>query len=63
MLKRFEDEKVFVKIKEIYDYVEEVIIDMGLKFVLFKEYVVLIIFIIVLSEDYFFKVVGDILVL
>lgn len=32
-LKRFEDEKVFVKIKETYEYVEEVITDMGLKLV------------------------------
>lgn len=62
-LKRFEDEKAFVKIKETYDYVEEVITDMGLKLVSPKEHAAPIILTIVLSEDYSSKVVGDTLAL
>ncbi|OUB65000.1 GNAT family N-acetyltransferase [Bacillus thuringiensis serovar zhaodongensis] len=62
-LKRFEDEKAFVKIKETYDYVEEVITDMGLKLVSPKEHAAPIILTIVLSEDHSSKVVGDALAL
>lgn len=62
-LKRFEDEKVFVKIKETYEYVEEVITDMGLKLVSPKEHAAPIILTIVLSEDHSSKVVGDALAL
>ncbi|MCR6787600.1 MULTISPECIES: aminotransferase class V-fold PLP-dependent enzyme [Bacillus cereus group] len=62
-LKRFEDEKAFVKIKETYDYVEEVITDMGLKLVSTKEHAAPIILTIVLSEEHSSKVVGDALAL
>ncbi|HGE7611911.1 GNAT family N-acetyltransferase [Bacillus thuringiensis] len=62
-LKRFEDEKAFVKIKETYDYVEEVITDMGLKLVSPKEHAAKIIFTIQLSEGQSSKTVGDTLAL
>ncbi|HDR7706998.1 TPA: aminotransferase class V-fold PLP-dependent enzyme [Bacillus thuringiensis] len=62
-LKRFEDEKVFVKIKETYEYVEEVITDMGLKLVSPKEHAAKIIFTIQLSEGQSSKTVGDALAL
>ncbi|HFR4144911.1 TPA: aminotransferase class V-fold PLP-dependent enzyme [Bacillus cereus] len=62
-LKRFEDEKVFVKIKETYEYIEEVITDMGLKLVSPKEHAAKIIFTIQLSEGQSSKTVGDALAL
>ncbi|MEI5892186.1 aminotransferase class V-fold PLP-dependent enzyme [Bacillus cereus] len=62
-LKRFEDEKVYVKIKETYDYMEEAIISIGLKLVSPKEHAAPIILTIVLSEGLSSKAVGDALAL
>ncbi|PFN82120.1 GNAT family N-acetyltransferase [Bacillus thuringiensis] len=62
-LKRFEDEKVYVKIKETYDYMEEAITSIGLKLVSPKEHAAKIIFTIQLSEGQSSKTVGDALAL
>ncbi|MGE6536263.1 aminotransferase class V-fold PLP-dependent enzyme [Bacillus luti] len=62
-LKKFEDEKAFVKIKETYGYMEQVITTMGLKLVSSKEHTAPIILTIVLSEGLSSKAVGDALAL
>ncbi|MGY1462157.1 aminotransferase class V-fold PLP-dependent enzyme [Bacillus toyonensis] len=62
-LKKFEDETVFVKIKETYAYMEEAITNMGLKLVSPKEHTAQIILTIQLNEGYSSKAVGDALAL
>ncbi len=62
-LKRFEDEKAFVKIKETYDYMEEAITSIGLKLVSPKEHAAPIILTIQLNGDLSSKAVGDALAL
>lgn len=62
-LKKFEDEKAFVKINETYDYMEEVITTMGLNLVSPKEHAAPIILTIQLNEGLSSKVVGDALAL
>ncbi|WP_439876119.1 aminotransferase class V-fold PLP-dependent enzyme [Bacillus mycoides] len=62
-LKKFEDETAFVKIKETYDYVEEAITGMGLKFVSPKEHAASIILTIQLDKGLSSKAVGDALAL
>lgn len=62
-LKRFEDEKAFVKIKETYDYMEEAITSIGLKLVSPKEYAAPIILTIQLNGGLSSKAVGDALAL
>ncbi|HDR7795881.1 TPA: aminotransferase class V-fold PLP-dependent enzyme [Bacillus luti] len=62
-LKRFEDEKVYVKVKETYEYMEEAITSIGLKLVSPKEHAAKIILTLQLSEGQSSKMVGDALAL
>ncbi|RAN85587.1 septum site-determining protein, partial [Bacillus sp. SRB_28] len=62
-LKRFDDENAYVKIKETYDFLEQAIIDMGLKLVSPKEHAAQIVLTIQLNEGQSSKAVGDALAL
>ncbi|EEL84998.1 GNAT family N-acetyltransferase [Bacillus cereus] len=62
-LKRFEDEKAFIKIKETYAYIEQAITNMGLNLVSPKEHAAPIIVTIQLNEDKSSKALGDALAL
>ncbi|WP_144524840.1 aminotransferase class V-fold PLP-dependent enzyme [Bacillus sp. DE0042] len=62
-LKRFEDAKAFVKIKETYEYIEQAITTMGLNLVSPKEHAASVILTIQLSEGLSSKAVGDMLAL
>ncbi|MEX0137383.1 aminotransferase class V-fold PLP-dependent enzyme [Bacillus nitratireducens] len=62
-LKRFEDEKAFIKIKETYAYIEQAITNMGLNLVSPKEHAAPIIVTIQLNEDQSSKALGDALAL
>lgn len=62
-LKRFDDENAYVKIKETYAFLEQAIIDMGLKLVSPKEHAAQIVLTIQLNEGQSSKAVGDALAL
>ncbi len=62
-LKRFEDEKAFVKIKETYAFIEQAITSMGLKLVSPNEHAASIILTVQLNEGQSSKAVGDALAL
>ncbi|PQZ52399.1 GNAT family N-acetyltransferase [Bacillus sp. MYb209] len=62
-LKGFDEENAYVKIKETYAFLEQAIIDMGLKLVSLKEHAAQIVLTIQLNEGQSSKAAGDALAL